>query len=297
MRKVQSLLSVAVLALFFVAAAHAETLLIGPGDLLHLQVVDAPEMEQHPRVTDGGEIPVVGVGLVKVAGLSPADAATLVHDRLIAAHYMNHPEVLITIDQYATQNVSVLGEVKLSGSYPIATSRSIIDVLALAGGLNAVADRNIVIERHGDPAQMVRYNVSNNADSAVANQVMVYPGDTVVVPKAGIVYVLGDVNRPGGYVMSNNASKMTLLQALAEAGGLTHAAKQHNATLIRKSESGASIESDVPLAKLQEGKQPDMDLMAGDVLYVPFSFVRNLATAGAPGIAAATAGAAIYTLP
>jgi len=278
-------------------AATTETLLIGPGDRLFIHVTDTPEIDQHPNVTDAGEIPVVGVGNIKVSGLTPAGAAAIIHDRLIAAHYMNHPEVTVSIEQYATQNVSVLGEVKASGTYPIATPRSILDVLAFAGGLNEIADRNILIERHGDSLHTIHYLFSNNAERAVSEETMVNPGDTVIVSKAGIVYILGDVNRPGGYVMANNESKLTALQALAIAGGLTKSAKLGHAQLLRTEPNGTHSDRQLSVGDLQKGKTPDIALLPGDVLYVPFSFARNTATMGAAGIASAAAAAAVYTIP
>ena len=286
-------------ALFTLQAfgATQESLLIGPGDLLHVQVADTPEMEQHPRVTDAGDVPITGIGTIKVAGLTPADAALAIQAGLIAAHYMNHPAVMVSVEQYATQSVSVLGEVKAPGAYPIATSRSILDVLALAGGLTTVGDRNLVIERHGDPSQVVHYGFSNNAGQAIVQQVVVYPGDVVIVPKAGIVYVLGDVNHPGGYVMGNNDSTMTVLQALAVSGGVTHTAKQGHARLIRKDAAGRYSDRQISVGDLQEGRTPDIALQAGDVLYVPFSFGRNIVTAGAGSIASAATTAAVYALP
>jgi polysaccharide export outer membrane protein len=286
-------------AIFVVAASAAttETLLIGPGDRLYIQVADTPEMDQHPRVTDAGEITVTGIGSVKVSGLTPAAAAAAVHDQLIAANYMQHPEVIVSVEQYATENVSVLGEVKISGAYPIQTSRSVLDVLALAGGLNDVADRNILIERHGDPDHPIHYYFSNNANQAFTAQVMVNPGDTVVVSKAGIVYILGDVNRPGGYVMTNNESKMTALQALALAGGLTKSARQGHARLMRTEPSGTHSDRELSVGDLQSGKVPDFAMLPGDVLYVPFSFARNTAVMGAASIAASVTTAAVYALP
>lgn len=278
-------------------AATIETLLIGPGDRLYIQVADTPEMDQHPRVTDAGEVTVTGVGSVKVGGLTPAAAASVVRGGLIAAHYMQHPEVSISVEQYATQNVSVLGEVKASGAYPVGTPRSILDVLALAGGLSAVADRNILIQRHGDPEHPIRYYFSNNADQAFAAQVMVNPGDTVVVSKAGIIYILGDVNRPGGYVMTNNESKMTALQALAIAGGLTKSAKQGQARLMRTESNGTHSDRQVSVGDLQSGKVADFAMFPGDVFYVPFSFARNTAVMGAASIAASVTTAAVYALP
>jgi len=280
-----------------IAAAPTESILIGAGDRVFVHVADTPEMDQHPSVTDAGEIPVIGVGNVKISGLTPAAAAIVIHDRLIAAHYMNHPEVTVSIEQYATQNVSVLGETRTPGVYPIGTPRSVLDVLSLAGGLNAVADRNILIERGGDPEHTVHYFFSNDADRAVADQIMVSPGDTVIVPKAGIVFVLGDVNHPGGYVMTNNDSKMTVLQALAISGGVTKSAKLSHARLIRKDQSGHYMEQQFSVGDLQKGKIPDIAMSAGDVLYVPFSFARNTATMGAANVVSAAAAAAVYALP
>jgi len=143
----------------------------------------------------------------------------------------------------------------------------------------------------------LEYFVSNNAAQAIEQQVMVNPGDTIVVPRAGIVYILGDVNRPGGYVMSNNESQLTLLQGLALAGGVTRAAKQSHAHLIRKKKDGGFLDSELSLGDIQKGKQPDLALFPGDVLYIPFSFARNFATTGAASIVASTAGAAVYAIP
>jgi polysaccharide export outer membrane protein len=291
------------ISLLFVAAplsalaADQNTLLIAPGDLLHIQVADTPEMDEDARVTDRGMVPIVGIGDVMVAGLTPGDAAAAVHERLIDTHYLNHPQVSIMVEEFATQQVSVIGEVKTNGSYPIATPRPILAVLALAGGLTQEANRHILIERQGDQQHPLEYYVSNNGTQAIEQQVMVNPGDTVMVPRAGIVYILGDVNRPGGYVMSNNESQLTLLQGLALAGGVTRAARQGHAHLIRKKPGGGFTDTELSVGDIQKGKRPDLPLLPGDVLYLPFSFARNLATTGASSIAASTAGAAVYAIP
>ena len=277
-------------------AQSGESLRIGPGDQVHVTVVDSPELDQHPRVTDAGEVPLIGVGAVKITGLTPAEAATAVHDKLIAAHYLNHPEVTVTVEQYATQTVSVLGQVRASGAYPIGTARPVVDILALAGGLNEVADRNIVIERRGDPDHPLHYNLANDGVLALQTSVLVYPGDTVMVPKAGIVYVLGDVNRPGGFVMDNNSTELTLLQALARAGGVSRTAKQGHAKLLRKDATGYH-ETQLSLGEIQKGKQQDIALAPGDVLYVPFSYAKNIAVSGSSGIISSVSSAAVYSMP
>jgi polysaccharide export outer membrane protein len=278
-------------------AGGQDSLLIAPGDLLHIQVADTPEMDEDARVTDQGVVPIVGIGDVKVAGLTPTDAANVVHDRLVDSHYLNHPEVSINVEEFATLQVAVIGEVKASGAYPIATPRPVLDVLALAGGLTPEANRHILIERKGDQLHPLEYYVSNDGNQAIEQQVMVNPGDTIVVSRAGIVYILGDVNRPGGYVMSNNESQLTLLQGLALAGGVTRAAKQGHAHLIRKKPGGGFADTELSVGEIQKGRQPDLALLPGDVLYLPFSFARNFATTGAASIAASTAGAAVYAIP
>jgi polysaccharide export outer membrane protein len=170
-------------------------------------------------------------------------------------------------------------------------------VLALAGGLNPAADRHVLVERHSDPAKLVEYFYSNDPHEAMISQVMVNPGDTIMVAKAGIIYVLGDVNRPGGYAMANNESKLTVLQALASAGGLSKTAKQSRSRLIRREKDGTYWERQLSLADLQQGKTPDLAMQPGDVLYVPFSYGKNLAVFGAASIAASATSATVYALP
>src|SRR3984885_5270825 len=179
--------------------AQNETLLIGPGDLLHLQVYDTPEMEQRARVTDAGSIPFSFLGSVKVSGLTPEQAAGQIEHRLVGAGVMLHPQVTVRVEAYATQNAAVMGQVVKPGIYEIDTGRKVVDVLAMAGGLTDMADRHITIQRFGAAKQKVDYYFSNAASAAFSADPMVYPGDTVIVPKAAVVYVLGDVSKPGGY--------------------------------------------------------------------------------------------------
>jgi polysaccharide export outer membrane protein len=292
-------LSIHAIALFLTIAGVAvaqsssnNSLLISRGDNLHISVLDMPEMDQHARVTDAGEVPVQGIDSVRVGGMSPAEAATAIDRRLVSAHYLNHPQVSVVVEQYATQNVTVIGEVRTPGAYPISTPRPILDVIALGGGLNEVADRNLLVERHGDQSQPIRYNVSNDAEQAIKEQVLVNPGDTVVVPKAGIVYVLGDVNRPGGYTMSNNQSKVSILEALSIAGGAAKTAKLGHARLLSK--AGRS-ETQISLGDIQKGKLPDFAMAPGDILFVPFSYAKNLLITGSSSLTGAASAAAIYT--
>ncbi len=278
-------------------SAHAqESLLIGPGDLLHILVLDTPELEQHPRVTDSGEIPLQGLGSVAVAGLTPAAAAAKINAFMIASHFMNHPAVTVTVDQYATQTISVLGQVKLPGVFTITAPRSVLDAIALGEGLTDSADRHITIQRHNRAIPPITYDLSNDANVALQDQVLVYPGDIVLVPHAAIAYVLGDVNRPGGIVMQNNHSQLTALEAVALAGGTQSSAVPSHAKLIRHTPGGGYQEIAINFSQMQKGKQPDIVLHADDVIYVPFSYLRNIG-ASSSGIVAAAASASIYNIP
>ena len=272
-------------------AQTKESMLIGPGDLLHVQVFDTPELEQHARVTDAGELPLLLGGSVRVAALTPGEAGLAIQDALIRGHFLLNPRVLVTFDANVTQMVSVLGEVHAPGAYAIQTPRSILEVLALAGGLSDLADRRVLIERHGT-SQKVPYFVSNSPDAAIDGAVNVNPGDTIIVPKAALVYVLGDVKNPGGYTMTNNDAQLTVLELIARAGGTNHTAIASHAKLIRTS-GGAYVVTPLHLSDMQKGKLADFPLNAEDIVYVPFSYLRNFAVQGS-GIAASAASAAVY---
>jgi polysaccharide biosynthesis/export protein len=272
--------------------AQNESLLIGPGDLLHLLVYDTPEMEQHARVTDAGTIPFNFLGNVTVSGLTPEQAAEQIDHKLVAAGIMRHPEVTVRVEAYATANASVMGEVQKPGIFEIDTPHTVVDVLAMAGGMTSIADRHITVQRFGGSKQKVDYYYSNSGQTALSDDPMVYPGDTVVVSKVAVVYVLGDVLKPGGYPISTNNSKMTVLQAIAMAGYANHTAAVGKSKLVRETPTGVQ-EIDLPVGAMQKGKAPDIALLPDDVVYVPFSFMRNIGVNG-QGILASATSAAIY---
>jgi polysaccharide export outer membrane protein len=128
------------------------------------------------------------------------------------------------------------------------------------------------------------------------NQVQVLPGDIVLVPHAAIAYVLGDVNRPAGIVMQNNHSQLTALQAVTLAGGTQASAVPSHAKLIRHTPDGGYQEMAMNFSRIQKGKDPDVLLHPDDVIYIPFSYLRNIG-ANASGIIAATASATIFAAP
>jgi polysaccharide biosynthesis/export protein len=274
------------------AFSQQESLLIGAGDLVQVDVMDTPEMEQQVRVTDDGTVPLAYIGNIKVAGQTPANAAGMIERALIAKNVMRHPEVTVKIQEYATQDVSVLGQVRTPGTYPITTPQPILKILSLAGGLADAADRHIMIKRQN--GEQFPYFVSNDSDEALAHEVLVHPGDTVLVARAPNVYIMGDVNRPGAYTIATNDAKLSVMQAVAMAGSAAKTSIPSHVRLIRKTDNGL-VETQVRLDEIQKGKQADVMLQANDIVYVPFSWLKNVAVNSA-SIAASTAGAAVYVV-
>jgi polysaccharide export outer membrane protein len=277
-----------------VPVSPPESVVIGPGDLLQVSVLREPELTQQVRVMDSGEIVLPLIGRLKVGGNSTPKADALIEKAYVSGQYLENPQVTVTILQFATQTVAILGQVKHPGTVTITTPRSLLDVLAMAGGLTADADRHITIERGGVWGEEIQVFLPNNAQADLRADVSVYPGDRILVPKAGIVYVLGDVGHPGGYVMQDN-SRLTVLQAVAMASGANKTAAQKRVRLLRKGPNGYTEEA-IPLLAMERGKVKDRELQRDDILYVPFSARRNLLLGGA-GIIASASAALIYAHP
>jgi polysaccharide export outer membrane protein len=276
-----------------VPATPPESLLIGPGDLLRINVLREAELDQHVRVLDSGELILALVGNLSVQGLTPAQAAARIAEKYREGGFLLHPEVSVFVDEYATQTVTILGQVAHPGTVRLAAPRTLIDVISQAGGLTETADRHIVIERGGKDGERIRAFLSNRADDALNADILVRPGDTVLVPKAGIVYILGDVAHPGGYVMQND-SQLTVLQAIALAAGASKTASEKRVRLVRNID-GLSQSVDLPLRDMERGHAPDVPLLANDILYVPFSLVKNISL-GIADITAAASSALIYAV-
>ncbi len=276
------------------STAHAditESLLIGPGDMLHVSVLRESELDQRVRVLDSGDITLALAGKLSVQGITPAQAAARIAAKYRDGGFLLHPEVSVLVEEYATQTVTILGQVAHPGALRLAAPRTLIDVISLAGGLTETADRHIVVQRGGKDGERIRAFLANRADDALNADILVRPGDTIVVPKAGIVYVLGDIAHPGGYVMQND-SQLTVLQAIALAAGTSKTASEKRIRLVRNVD-GLTQSVDLPLRDMERGRQPDVPLQANDILYVPFSLAKNVSL-GIANITAAASSALIY---
>lgn len=266
---------------------------IGSGDLLEVTVFDEPSLTQSIRVSDTGDADFSLIGSVHLDGLTTAEAQKVVQTKLQDGNYLLHPRVNILIREYSTQGVSILGEVKNPGVYPILGSRNLLDLISQAGGTtNAAAQKATIKHRSGTEEQVTTKLSNNNPDAAMlAAQVDIQPGDTIFVPRAGIVYVLGSVSHPGGYIMQDDG-KMSLLQAVSLAAGTMRVASEGKTHILQKTPNGFH-ESQVDLKKIMEGKQPDVQLQAEDIVYVPTSAAKSILLSGSQ-LSQAAASSAVY---
>ncbi len=271
--------------------AKPPELIIGNGDLLEVSVYGAADFIKQVRVADSGEISLPLIGAVHVAGLTILQAEQLVQGRLSEGGFFNDPQVSILEKEYATQGISVLGEVQKPGIYPLLGSRNLYDAISAAGGVTAKAGNTITVTHraHLRDAQIITLPPNRTFPPEV--NVEILPGDTVVVSKAGIVYVVGDVKMPGGFVMEN--SQMTVLQAVAMAQGTNSTAKLDKTILIRKT-ANTPEQTPIPLDRIMSAKVSDVNLRPDDVVFVPRSTAKAASRRGLEAILQTLTGVAIY---
>ncbi len=268
------------------SASSPQDLLIGAGDLLEVSLYGMPDFKTDVRVSSGGEISLPMLGTVAVSGLSVEQAETLIERNLSQKSLFNDPHVTVFEKEYATQGISLLGEVQRPGIYPLLGSRKLYDAISAAGGTTPKAGRYVLITRRNDP---------QHSPESMENNVTVEPGDTILVSKAGVVYVVGDVHQPGGFVIENG-NDITVLKAIALAQGTNPNAALNAVRLIRKTPEGPR---DVPLSLKQilAAKAPDLQLLPDDVVFVPGSAGKSAAKRGAETILQMATGIAIWRIP
>ncbi len=248
------------------------SLQLGVGDLVELTVYDVPDLTTKTRISSTGEIYCPLIGPTRVAGLTTEEAATLIEHRLSA--FLKNPYVSLFVTEYASQGASVLGEVAKPGVYPVFGEQHLFDLISESGGLTEKAGHNITVTHRSDPDHPMTVPVSRNLSDNPESNVRVFPRDTIIVRKADIVYVVGDVGRPSGLMM--DAGGLTVLQAVALAGGTTRTARLNGTRILRKGPTGTT-ETPVALKKILQAKAPDLTLQANDILVVPSSAGKVLA--------------------
>ncbi len=267
---------------------------IGNGDLIEMSVFDTPELSGKLRVSNTGEVILPLIGKLHVAGMKAEDAAALIRQEFIKGAYLKDPQVTVFIAEYATQNVSVLGEVKSPGIYPAFGSHHLLDYISSAQGLTPLAGTRITITHAANANTPEQVKVTAGATPKPENNPEVFPGDTVYVERTGVIFVVGDVMRPGGYPMDHDG-QVSILQAIALAQGTNPTAAKSSAKLIRTTAQGRQ-EIPVNLKKMLQSKSTDLAMQDNDILFVPSSAAKNAMKDIETALPTAAA-ASIYRVP
>ncbi len=244
---------------------------IGSEDLLEITVFELPQFNVTSRVSGDGTVTMPLVGSVEVGGLTKKEAEKKVAAAL-ETKYVNNASVSINIKEYKSKQVSILGAVKNPGAYYILSNRTLLQLLSDAGGLAPQAGKICFVFRSGAPKIEIDLDKLMNSGNEEFN-IQVRPGDVINVPLETkvIVYVLGAVRSPGAIEMTTTLP-VTLLAAIARAGGLTDEASKSNIQIRRKDDQGANSVIKVNLKDILKGKTADIPLYPGDTINISESF-------------------------
>ncbi len=291
------------------ASAGVTGYVLGAGDQISIHAVDADDISDKPiRVDSNGNVRLPMAGLVKVAGLTTEQLESEIARRLTP--YIRDPQVSVTLVESQSNPISVLGEVKDPGVHQIQGPRTLAEALSLAGGLKEDAGYTVKITRNikygAIPLASAKTDESGQYSVAEVNMkelldardpkvnIQVYPHDVITVPRAEMVYVVGEVNKPGGFALNATAS-VSVLQALSLAGGLSHDAFPKAARILRPDkQTSARLEIPINLRGILAGKAEDLNMRPDDVLFIPNSAARNAALRGMEAAIQIGTGIAIW---
>src|SRR6202140_584012 len=245
---------------------------LGVGDLIEVVVYGVPDLSTKTRISGSGDVYLPLIDYVHVADLTTDEAQELIQKRLEAGGFVRGPHVSIFVDESASQAITLIGEVGHPGQYPSTGERRLFDLISTAGGLTDKAGRNVTIEHRG--GDKVDLQLSSNLAEDGKSNVDVFPGDTIIISRAGIVYVVGDVNRPSGFMIED--TNLSVLKALALAGGSTRTSALTKTKILRQTPNGVQ-EIPVNLKKVLYNKAPDAAMVKGDVLFIPGSSAKAAA--------------------
>jgi len=270
---------------------RAAALRLDAGDLLEITTFDTPELSGKFRVDSRGDVSLPIGGAVRVLGLTAEQTAVAVERFLRDRDILKNPHVTVLVLEYATQGVNVMGEVKQPGIYPLTGKHGVLDFISIAGGLTPYASQSVSITHNTPPWDMVTVNLAGPRGDRLENDVEVQPGDRIVVLRAGVVYVIGDVGKPGGYVIEGK-DNVTVIQALALAQGMNRTAKS-NGFLIRNAPGGRT-QTQLALNKILVNQAPDPKLQDGDIVFVPLSGAKDWSNKGVSAALQMAVGMVIY---
>jgi polysaccharide export outer membrane protein len=287
---------------------------------LDITVFEAPELNRSVRVAASGEISLPLLGAVKAAGLTPRGLESVLEE-LLRRTYMKEPHVGVYVREMESHAVSVFGAVQKPGVFQVRSTKSLLEVLSMAEGLAEDAGDTVIVMRASSlPKSESPSNASGDSPAATETasveeptgesleinlkkllesgdprlNVPIYAGDIVKVTRAGIVYVVGEVQKPGGFVLKSNEN-ISVLQALALAEGLTRTSAKSQARIIRTEESsGQRTEIPIDLGKILAGKSPDPMLQPRDIVFVPNSAARSALYRSAEAAISVVSGVIIW---
>jgi len=286
-------------------AAAVQDYTIGPGDVLTITVADAPEFGGKYRVGDAGSIQLLGVAKpVAAEGKNTAQLSQAIRQALIDAKQLRDPQVTVFVDEYHGRTVTVLGAVNKPAVYSLQKKTTVLEAISAAGGALPNSGNTVTVVRGKASAEATQTAVGSveiidlarlSTGKDVSGNVEVRSGDIINVSAAQLVYVVGAVAKPGGFVMSNPAEGLSATQAVALAQGFAPGASIHHGLIVRQSTSDQSRrEIPVDLAKLMAGQETDVLLAPNDILYVPASRGRKTLKAMGDVAMATVNGIAIY---
>lgn len=287
----------------------ADTLL-GPGDEVVIHVVDLDEIPNTPlRVNPNGFVDVPLAGPIEAGGLTINQFKDALAGKL--AKYITAPEISVNLTDAQSRPVSVLGAVNSPGVHQLQGPERLLEIISQAGGVRADAGTFVVVTREARwgalplPAATVDSTKGFSTarlslDSLLgakdpSENILVRPDDVISVPKAELVYVVGDVKKAGGFQLSSRGN-MSVLHALALAEGYGPSAAPKDAKIMRPQDAGATQMQEIPvnLQKIFAGKAPDVALLPNDVLFIPNSLAKSSARRVAELILQTASGVAIY---
>jgi len=281
--------------------------LIGSGDLLGIDVFDVPELSRDVRVNETGfvSLPLMP-SKIKAGGLTPYQLQDKLAELLQTNGLVSTPQVSVSVKEQHSQPITVIGAVRTPMVIQALRRTTLLQVLSQAGGIADDAGSTVIVTRTapgspdpsdvGDvplptPQQTFTINMADLLESGDSRfDIPLVGGDVVSVPRAGIIYVVGAVQKPGAFLLQNDLDHMTMLKMLSLAGGTTNTAKAKKTVILRKNpDTGQRDQVPVDLSKIMHLKSQDIQLEANDILFVPDSNgLKALHRAGDVGIALTT---------
>ena len=272
----------------------SNTLQIGPGDLLDVEVFNTPELSGKQQVSQSGKIRLAGTGEIGVEGMTPLEAAAQIERRLKSGEVMLEPQVTVLVQEHANREVSVLGEVNRPGTYQLQGWPSLASAIAAAGGGSPKQGSTISITHRGDPDHPEVVRLDGSPSDRNQAGILLQASDVVVVSQAGLIYVVGDVTKPGQFSLTNGRP-LTALEALAMAEGLKDNARPDKASIIRNHGQTAEM-IPVNLSRVEKNLSPDPALEPFDILVVPHSGFKQFELSVLPSLTGAAANAIALAL-